>query len=161
MLKINYIGEFNPFDWDAFRCPVCRKSQFESISHTGVFCGNCNAQFKVRCTGGDPGCVVDCLICPPLTRDSIYAPLWKCEECGAETALFEWQEQVCPSDQRHTKLRRVEHVSKVWEIPDGFPPYFYLILKRGEYCSGWLRGNDCKSLNYPTQEEWDEFQQRI
>ena len=160
MLKINYIGEFNPFDWEAFRCPVCGQNEFESISNTGVFCAHCEAQFRVRHTCGDPGCVVDCFVNPMPVGGSIYAPLWKCDDCGAKTAIFDWQEHVCPANHTHTKLSRIKYTSREWTIPEGFPPYFYLILKRGDYCSGWIKGNspDLSSLDYPTQEEWDKFQ---
>jgi len=160
MLKINYIGEFNPFDWEAFRCPVCGKSEFESVSHTGVFCVSCEVQFRVRYTCGDSGCVVDCFINPMPAGGSIYAPLWKCDDCGAKTAILDWQEHVCSVDHTHTKLSRIKRVHGVWTIPKNFPSYFYLILKRGDYCSGWIRGNssDLSSLDYPTQEEWDKFQ---
>ena len=158
MLKVSYIGGFNPFDWEFFHCPVCKGNEFVSVSHTGVFCDKCHAQFSVRSTCGDAGCVVDCYINPMPSGGDIFAPLWRCEECGEETALFEWQEQVCPSN-IHTKLRRVEHISRKWNRPKNFPDYFYLILKLGDYCSGWIRGNDYEPLDYPTQEEWDKFQE--
>jgi len=158
MLKVTYIGGFNPFDWESLICPVCGGNEYESISHTDVFCKQCNAQFVVRHTCGDPGCVVDCFLSPMPSGGDIYAPLWKCDDCGAEVTLFEWQEQVCPSNENHKKLHRVEHVLKVWKIPKDFPPYFYLILKRGDYCSGWISVNNFDSLDYPTQEEWDKFQ---
>ena len=43
--------------------------------------------------------------------------------------------------------------------PDGLPEYYYLILKIGDDCSGWLNPEEgCQSLGFPTQEEWDAFQ---
>lgn len=160
MLKINYIGAFNPFDWEAFSCPVCGGKEFESLSHSGVFCSTCDAQFRVRYTCGDPGCVVDCFVDPIPSGGSISAPAWECEECGAKVSLFDWQEHVCPVDKTHTKLRRIEHILGMWKVPKDYPTYFYLILKRGDYCSGWIWGNNLESLDHPSQEEWDEFQEK-
>lgn len=45
------IGCFNPFEMDAFRRPVCRGSTFYALTpYGGVWCGECNASFKVSDT---------------------------------------------------------------------------------------------------------------
>jgi hypothetical protein len=44
-------------------CPVCGGENFTEMgTGGGVWCDECNAEFKVRGTSGDPGCVVDCFI---------------------------------------------------------------------------------------------------
>jgi hypothetical protein len=41
-------------------CPVCGGREFIAIEpFGGVWCDHCNAEFRVRGTSGDPGCVVD------------------------------------------------------------------------------------------------------
>lgn len=90
--KVNYTGGFNPFDWEDLRCPVCGASEFVSQDHASVFCARCFAEFEVRMTAGDPGCVVDCLV------KDVYAPEWKCTECGEKAAYFDWQTPACPKN---------------------------------------------------------------
>ena len=62
---------------------------------------------------------------------------------------------------RHT-MRKADPeglIRKAWKPPKGFPKGFYLILKLGDYCSGWLSGETCETFRpYPTQEQWDKFQ---
>jgi len=58
MLKTQPISSIRPFDNIA--CPVCGGHAFTELVHGGVWCDECNAEFKVRHTGGDAGCVVDC-----------------------------------------------------------------------------------------------------
>jgi len=163
-MKISLIGGFNPFDWEALHCPVCNGNRFYSINYASVYCSECGAQFAVRSTTGDPGCVIDCYVDPIKTSSQICAPLWKCEECNTKVALFEWQELICPQkppeDASHT-LRRVEGLLAPWKRPEEFPGYFYLILKHRDYCSSWLRGDNCEHLDHPSQDEWDEFQKGL
>lgn len=42
------------------RCPLCQGTTFVSVELAQVWCQQCNAQFTVRYTAGDPGFVVDC-----------------------------------------------------------------------------------------------------
>ena len=162
-MKISLIGGFNPFDWEALHCPVCNGNRYYSSNYASVYCSKCSAQFAVRYTAGDPGCVVDCYVDPIRAGSQICAPLWKCEECGTEVALFEWQELICPQkpEGAHHTLRRVERLSALWKRPEEFPGYFYLILKHRDYCSSWLRGDNCEHLDHPSQDEWDEFQKGL
>ncbi len=46
--------------WNRFRCPVCEGTEFVSLHGASAWCDECNAQFQVRHTAGDPGYVVDC-----------------------------------------------------------------------------------------------------
>jgi len=154
--KVTYTGGFNPFEWEALRCPVCGESEFASQDHTGVFCEVCYADFEVRATAGDPGCVVDC-----FTKE-VHAPVWECMDCGKEAGFFDWQKPLCPGNSRHTmkKASTGRLVKMPWKHPRGFPRSFYLVLKLGDYCSGWLNGRTCHQYrNYPTQEKWDRFQE--
>ena len=154
--RIEYIGGFNPFEWEALGCPVCGSSDFVSQDHIKVYCDRCWAEFRVRPTAGDPGCVVDCFV------KEIYAPLWECKDCGERAGFFDWQEPVCPADPIHS-MRDESHdgrIRKLWEPPRDFPKSFYLILKLGDYCSGWLDGENCEQFHiWPTQEQWECFQE--
>ena len=154
-LEITYVGGFNPFEWDELFCPLCGNNHYVSISHAAVHCKDCCAQFSVRRTAGDPGCVVDCFV------KEVYAPMWECLDCGKKVAFFDWQDPICPADPRHT-MRKADPeglIRKAWKPPKGFPKGFYLILKLGDYCSGWLSGETCQTFRpYPTQEQWDKFQ---
>ena len=91
----------------------------------------------------------------------VYAPVWECLDCGKKVAFFDWQDPICPADPRHT-MRKADPeglIRKAWKPPKGFPKGFYLILKLGDYCSGWLSGETCETFRpYPTQEQWDKFQ---
>jgi len=159
-MKISLIGGFNPFDWEALRCPVCNENRFESINYASVYCSNCNAQFIVRDTGGDPGCVIDCHVDPISASGQICAPLWRCRDCDTKIALFEWQKPICPHDAKHT-LYKVERMFTSWKRPKEFPGYFYLILKHRDYCSSWMRGDNYEHLDHPSQDEWDKFQENM
>lgn len=154
-MEISLLGGFNPFEWEKLRCPVCNRNQYCSINHAAVYCSYCNAQFVVRTTAGDPGCVIDCHV------HQIHAPLWKCKDCDARVALFEWQKLICPHDAGHT-LQRCERVFASWDRPVDFPGYFYLILKHGDYCSSWIHlDHTYTELDHPSQDEWDEFQKGL
>ena len=152
--EVVYIGGFNPFKWKDLRCPVCGASNFVSQDHAMVFCDRCYADFEVRMTAGDPGCVVDCLL------KEVYAPLWECVDCGQKEGFFDWQDPVCPGSSWHTmkKAHPDGLIRKLWKRPRGYPKRFCLILKLGDYCSGWLPENGGKRLSHPTQEQWDSFQ---
>jgi len=133
MFRNMLIGNFNPFEWDAFRCPVCRGNEFVSISYSAIFCERCGARFQVRPTAGDPGCVVDCYVAEKGIE--IMAPLWKCSDCGVEAGFFEWQKPVCPKNPSH-KMVRVKNYLTDWKPPEDFPAQFYLILKSLLYRQG-------------------------
>ena len=152
---VTYTGGFNPFEWEDLRCPVCGASEFASQDHTMVFCDRCYADFEVRMTAGDPGCVVDCLL------KEVYAPLWECTDCGKEEAFFDWQDPICPNNSWHS-MRKADPdglIRKLWKRPRGYPKSFYLILKLGDYCSGWLDGYNARRYHdCPTQEQWERFQ---
>jgi len=163
MLVVSYeYPGLNPFEWNAFRCPVCRRNQYTSETHAAVHC-LCGAQFRVRPTCGDPGCVVDCFV-HPLLGGRIYAPAWECSECGARTAWFDHEPpRPCPANSHHQEMMKIKGVEMPWNPPPGFPDFFYLILKVGGYCSGWMdgRGPAHGQLPFPTQEEWEEYQREI
>ena len=168
-LEISYTANFNPFEWDDLRCPICHKNHYVSIDHSAVYCDHCNAQFRVRMTAGDPGCVVDCLVKPGgFFRNTIYAPRWTCRKCGASAGFFDFEKPVCPRA-RENGLDHLDHrmVRDDWIMTpidsSGLPEYYYLILKIGDYCSGWLdpEGEHPKGLSFPTQEEWEAFQAKI
>lgn len=42
------------------RCPLCEGADFVSLDLSSAWCSQCNAQFSVRHTAGDPGFVADC-----------------------------------------------------------------------------------------------------
>ena len=152
---VTYTGGFNPFEWNELKCPVCGASAFVSQDHAMVFCDMCYAQFEVRHTAGDPGCVVDCII-----GEELLAPVWECADCGEEATFFDWQKAMCPKNSWHT-MRKADpdgRIRNVWNPPEGYPKRFCLILKLGDYCSGWLDADSVERLNHPTQEQWDKFQ---
>ena len=41
-------------------CPVCKGNQFTNLEGAGIWCDQCNAEFELRYTAGDPGVVIDC-----------------------------------------------------------------------------------------------------
>ena len=60
-LKTEPMSSIQPF-WH-IDCPICGGEDFTEIgTGGGVYCDICNAEFRVRGTSGDPGCVVDCFI---------------------------------------------------------------------------------------------------
>jgi len=167
MFQVEEIGGFNPFEWKDFLCPICKKNDFTSLSHAKVVCDHCNAEFVVRMTGGDPGCVVDCLV----EKSNIYAPSWICRECSEEKGFnaggrgfMEDETPFCNESSFHTMIRE-EHISRPWNKPEGFTKYFYLILKLGDYCSSWITGeydkNGLEKLGFPTEEQWSKFQETL
>ncbi|MDX9789000.1 MAG: hypothetical protein RBT11_19655 [Desulfobacterales bacterium] len=157
--SVEEIGGFNPFEWEKLKCPVCGEGNFTSLSHSGVYCDKCNAQFRVRTTAGDPGCVIDCMVNP----GEIYAPKWECTHptCGAVKYSFEKPE--CPKNSDHT-MERAGFLGP-WEKPDKCPDRFCLVLKHGDYCSGWMfvfeKKNTSERLDSPTQAEWDQYQEKL
>ena len=156
--KVEEIGNFNPFEWDDLKCPVCGKNEFTSLSHSSIYCDYCNARFSVRYTCGDPGCVIDCYV--EEEGRCINGPKFKCLDCNAEFGSLD-EEPKCPEDVNH-KVERVKGIFRSVKLPNDFPKIFYLILKTGDYCSGWMEsGNIHNNLNHPTQEEWEEFQKTI
>jgi hypothetical protein len=164
MLRIQFIGGFNPFAWPDFCCPLCEHREFTSLGHAGVYCDECNARFNVRDTAGDPGCVVDCF-CTREQGGFVYAPAYICEKCEdypVRHGLFDWQEKTCRRNLNHGDMTRDKGVSVPWKV---LPQHerFYLILKTGDYCSGWLDGSSHtpKRLTRrgPTQEQWEAFQE--
>jgi len=169
-LKHMSIGGVNPFEWDAFTCPLCCGNQFTSVDHAGVYCDDCNARFLVRDTAGDPGCVVDCFTTPEK-GGHVYAPLYrcpKCEElepgrhCHTHHARFTWQDLICPLNLNHGPMALIPKCQGPWK-PKKDQEYFYLILKLGDYCSGWLLsgGMDNRyTRRGPTQEQWEAFQEK-
>ncbi len=57
-LKTEPYSSIQPF-WH-IDCPVCGGDDFTELgAGGGVWCDECNTQFSVRGTSGDPGCVVD------------------------------------------------------------------------------------------------------
>jgi len=50
-IETEVIGCFNPFEMEAFRCPVCASNKFVELKpHGGVWCNECNATFTVSDT---------------------------------------------------------------------------------------------------------------
>lgn len=180
MLTIEYIGDFNPFEWDDLRCPICMGNKYTSLSHSSIYCDECNAKFTVRNTAGDPGCVIDCYLsrvhlrnydCPKCEISGIGINTYKlgdteprCITCG--TPLKE------NSRYKYTEYKNIQYDKK--KFPCGPPISYYLVLKIGDYCSGWLPGavldetkenfvyvtrnyHNTFKLPYPTQKQWDEY----
>ena len=154
--RVEQVGNFNPFEWPDMACPVCKGGDFSSCSHSAVYCDGCNAEFRVRRIGGDPGCVVDCLV----AESDIIAPSWHCTQCDSKSGgYFEWEEPICSKNSGH-KMERREGILSFWAGKQYAPPYYYLILKTGDYCSGWLNGlYSERRLGFPTQEQWEKFQE--
>lgn len=161
MLKIQLIDRINPFEWEHFRCPLCGSHDFTSVNHAGVYCDNCNCRFNVRDTAGDPGCVVDCY----TTQDQggyTYAPCYECRQCDPEYpkqhGRFDWQDLTCPLNLNHGLMTRVESTSVPWDVPEGMER-FCLIMKLGDYISGWSWRKPWASVAEfsPTQKQWDAF----
>lgn len=156
--KVSYTGGFNPFDWKDLKCPICGASKFFSNDHAVVFCGKCNSTFRVRPTAGDPGCVIDCFM-----DDNVYAPVWRCSICGEEATFMDWQTPACPKGHKERYImEKDEYLIGPWNPPKGFPKSYYLILKLGDYCSGWLGVNwvedESQRLGFPGQKAWENFQ---
>jgi len=156
VFEVEMVGGFNPFEWDALKCPMCGGNKFGSLSHSAIYCDSCNARFEVRYTGGDPGCVIDCFVKEKGT--SIYAPSYRCVDCDMRFGSMD-EEPKCPCGVDHTVERR-EGVSTPIQLPDDHPERFCLVLKIGDYCSRWMPTNETGPLEYldhPTQDEWDEY----
>jgi hypothetical protein len=52
------LSSIEPFEF--IDCPVCCRREFVDVEPDGgVWCERYNAEFRVRATTGDPGCVVD------------------------------------------------------------------------------------------------------
>lgn len=159
MLSIDFEGGINPFDWPDFGCPLCGGNKFTSANHAAVYCDCCNARFQVRPTAGDPGCVVDCF----TTKEKgayIHAPSMYCDKCNKGYGLFDWQDKVCPVDLNHGEMVREPSIYRSWVNPKNIEK-FYMILKLGDYCSGWLDGGkfDHWKIGSPTQKQWDAWQE--
>lgn len=154
-LKTEWIGNFNPFNW--LTCPTCGKSDFTSLSGASVWCDACNTKFTVRHTAGDPGCVVD------ATTEAAYGPTFVCETCTFVTASLE-QTVECPTC-KAPMARRKGYSRALMENP---PRQWYMVLKIGDYCSGWLLAGDKVDIetmhSHPSckdkclQETWNTFQ---
>jgi hypothetical protein len=56
-LSLDTIDRNPPFR--LIKCPLCGGAEFTSLAFAEVWCDNCNVQFQVRHTAGDPGFVVD------------------------------------------------------------------------------------------------------
>jgi len=150
--SLHLIGGFNPFEWDDLFCPICKGKDFTSMSHAGVHCDNCNALFVVRDTTGDPGLVIDC------HAENVRAPVWRCsnEDCYGNMASFE--PAICPLNLNHGTMERYSGITTKWNAKPE-ERHRMLILKVGDYCSGWTRaGNgECN----PTQTQWDAYQEKM
>lgn len=125
MLKIAWIGEFNPFAF--LSCPLCGRQEFVSLSLAGVWCDYCNTKFSVRHTAGDPGCVVD------ASTEYAYGPVYECPACGYSKASLE-ESCECPSHKVPMIIKK-GYMSALQLKP---APSYYFILKTGDYASGWL-----------------------
>ena len=168
MLKVQFIDGINPFSWEHFRCPLCDGNEFISIGQAGVYCDECNAKFSVRDTAGDPGCVVDCF----TTEDRgayVYAPAYQCETCNAgenplvckKHARLDWQDKVCPANEKHGPMTVIKGIRTCWKPHVKSLEYFYMILKLGDYCSGWLNSDSMKrgqKRKGPTESQWAAYQ---
>lgn len=123
-LKTDSYSSIQPF-WH-IDCPVCGGDDFTELgTGGGVWCDECNTQFKVRGTSGDPGCVVDAFfddVCNLLHRNG--------DKTAYRKALTEMGCYI--DDPRH----RSDRLSVL---------YCYRIMKepksRGTYCHddrGWI-----------------------
>jgi hypothetical protein len=148
-LEIKWIGGFNPFDF--IKCPVCDGTNFLSLSATGVYCAGCNTRFQVRCTAGDPGCVVDAF------TDQTEGPKHSCKDCGITLPVFGEDIPRCPSCGGE-----MEKDSGLTTFPEGSQKTWYHILKRGDRSSGWLNAKTYeKHPDGTRQEEWEAFQKAL
>jgi hypothetical protein len=171
-LKIRIIDGINPFEWEDFKCPLCQTNQFVSVAHAGVYCDECNARFCVRDTAGDPGCVVDCYV-TEAQGGHVYAPAYECQSCkqaekyGSQKfgRFAHLQDILCPVNANHGEMTRVKSISMSWRPIDGVDR-FCLVLKKGDYCSGWgwcgtlALARSMRKMSFPTQNQWDAFQAR-
>lgn len=151
MLRCESVAGFNPFDWDDLRCPFCGGNEFTSLDHAAVYCDDCDARFGVRPTAGDPGCVVDASV----PRCGVYGTRHQCK-CGWRGGRLAWMNR-CPSC-GGDDLTPEDGISSPVKLPDWESQGFYLVLKLGDYCSGWLAnsGNPLRDrLTFPTQAEWE------
>jgi DNA-directed RNA polymerase subunit RPC12/RpoP len=122
-IKIEWIGNFNPFDFIA--CPTCGGKEFTSLSLGSAWCDNCNTQFSVRHTAGDPGCVVD------ADTEDAYGPVFRCPTCSYQAATLA-PGIHCPSCKKPME-RKEGYSGALMENP---PRKWCMILKTGDYCSG-------------------------
>ena len=155
MLEIYREANLDIWEWEDLRCPYCGDNHFVSIDHSGVYCDTCNTKFSVRSTAGDPGCVIDVF---PEKNNAIYAPAYRCE-CGKKDAFFDYELPECPFCGKTPE--REEGILRAWKPPVKESAGFSLILKLGDYCSGWMclhRDALNDRLSFPTQNEWDQFQ---
>lgn len=154
-LSIEWIGNFDPFNFLA--CPICAGKHFTSLSAGSIWCDKCNTRFSVRHTAGDPGCVVDA-----DTKDA-YGQTFECPTCSLKRATL-METLLCP----HCKTLMEAVPGYSGPLSDAERPNYYLILKTGDYCSGWLKSGEpykdmyshpsCKDATL--QSGWEEFQRR-
>lgn len=160
--ELRWIGGFNPFEWLDLCCPVCQAKSFLSLSAATVSCDCCCAKFRVRHTAGDPGCVIDCF------TEGIYAPERDCR-CGVKRRrLYDFQVehsimsacQTCGS--WHSWLPKPEYGTSSRLTDEeikrlGLASSYTLILKLGDYCSGWTGSHPRPSEI--SQRSWDAWQE--
>jgi hypothetical protein len=155
-LKIEWIGNFNPFQF--VTCPTCGGQEFTSMSMSSIWCDSCNTRFCVRYTAGDPGCVVD------ADSKDASGPIFQCPECNLRRATLE-KSFDCPNCK--TTMAAVPGYSG--PLLDEERREHFMILKLGDYCSGWLKSGgsipkdmyahpSCKDETL--QIKWEEFQKR-
>lgn len=72
------------FDDDQW-CPVCKGTKFTEVEGLGIYCDQCQAEFSLRDTTGDPGVVIDC---EPATWT--YYPIPRAAWTKKERPVF-WQ----------------------------------------------------------------------
>jgi hypothetical protein len=157
-LQHHHEGNVNPFACKNFHCPLCASHDFTSQDFGAVYCDGCGARFSVRPTAGDPGCVVDCFA-TPADHAHVWAPVFECKQCTHGTdrhVRFPWQDLTCPLNLNHGTMTQINQEA-TWTPPTKALEKFYIILKTGDYCSGWLNGNCVREGGHnqgPTQLQW-------
>jgi len=174
-LKIELVSQWNIFEWDDLKCPLCGCGDFVSLMHSAVYCGDCNMQFVVRSTAGDPGCVIDAFIYDNHGNCLVSAPKYACLKCSdkpwdrPQLGLFDFQDKTCPKNLDHGEMQPESRMWRGWRPIENWNR-FCLVLKEGDYCGCWSRHDVDKEgrskgagvdLKHPTQSQWDAYQEKM
>jgi hypothetical protein len=148
------LSSIEPFGF--IDCPVCGGCDFVAMDPDGgVWCEHCNAEFRVRTTGGDAGCVVDAFFdtvsgeCRSLlAREGFFVRPYAA--CTSELAsvyayrtLKEPNEHGGSDDDRGWIVAARDFGAATARTADGRPLWEYL---RRDHCLAtpgelrWLRG---------------------
>lgn len=142
--------------FDFIKCPFCGGTDFGSLNHSSVWCSNCNARFSCRCTGGDPGLVID------VYGDHLYANEYQCTQCEHKVLSMPTL-ATCPSCSKDTLERTgIAHGHHYADVDEKGRAWCG-IFKIGDYISAWSGVTKDLRKKAPfchTQEEWDAWQEQ-